>query len=236
MIRRSVPLVEKPDKLLLVSQVEHARVSAELARAWGSEQVPPVVCAADSDNPHLQDVRHELLSAIARHDDGWARWEANPAIDPEQGRPYSFLDLPREQALPLWRDSVLRCRQIGPLAGWVVAGHFSHLLADSHEAGCVVSQEWQQEIELWRDDWFRDWHSTNRPVHSAKLAEECLEWLRVFDWRSPLLSGVRFFAFRECCAASYDCMDWLTRSRLAAFFLSHCAGGSVRIAAEWQRL
>ena len=184
MLRRHVPLVDKPEKWLLVSQVEHARVSATLAAQWGGPAVPPVVCHPTDDHPHLQDVRRELLAAIAHHDDGWAQWEANPAIDPELGRPYSFLDLPREQSLPLWRDSVLRCRQIGPLAGWVVAGHFLHMLAEAHDATCVVSQEWQQEVDAWRDEWFREWHSTNRPVHSIALAEQCLHWLRTFDWLS----------------------------------------------------
>lgn len=184
MIRRHVPLNDKPEKWLLISQVEHARVSAELARAWGGPQVPPVVCAEDEENPHLQEVRRELLQAIAHHDDGWASSEASPPIDNEHGRPYSFLDIPREQSLELWRDSILLCGKLGPLAGLVVAEHFLRLLDDSDDAELEMSKHWKHEIAIWSAQWLREWRALNRPVHSEQLAEECIHWLRVFDWLS----------------------------------------------------
>ncbi|MCO6043287.1 DUF3891 family protein [Aeoliella sp. ICT_H6.2] len=183
MIRRNIPLIDLPDKWLLLSQVEHARVSFELAEAWGGS-LDSVVCGPNDQNPHLQEVRQELLSAILHHDDGWASWEASPPLDSEHGRPWSFMEIHRSQALPLWRDSVLRAYRLGPLAGWVVAGHFAHLLRESHEAHCELSEQWLAEVDVWRDEWLAEWRSLNRPVHTADLAEECLEWLRLFDWLS----------------------------------------------------
>ncbi|WP_425395717.1 DUF3891 family protein [Aeoliella sp.] len=183
MIRRNIPLTDSPDKWLLLSQVEHARVSADLAEVWGGS-LASVVCAPDSSNLHLLEVRQEMLSAILHHDDGWASWEASPPLDPEHGRPWSFMEIHRSQALPLWRDSVLRAHSIGPLAGWAVGGHFAHLLRESHEAHCELSEAWLAEVEAWRSDWLAEWRSLNRPVHTTELAEECLQWLRLFDWFS----------------------------------------------------
>lgn len=184
MIRRNVPLGDEPQKWLLISQVEHARISAELATAWGGGKVVSVVCPRDSNDLHLQEIRRELLDAIRHHDDGWASWEASPGIDEQLLRPYSFTELPREQSLPLWRDSILRAATIGPLSGWVVAGHFRRLLTDSTDAHCEASRQWIGEVEKLQDEWLNDWRSINRPVHQAPLAEECLAWLRTFDWLS----------------------------------------------------
>ena len=184
MIRRDVPLADRPEKWLLLSQVEHARLSFELAEAWGGGRVPEVVCEPDDTNPHLLEVRRELLAAVRHHDDGWAAWEAIPDLDPDHHRPYSFMELPRHQSLPLWRDSILHARQIGPLAAWVVAGHFVRLLNDSQDAHCELSELWLADVANLRSTWLNEWHSLNRPVHTPRLAAECLEWLRLFDWIS----------------------------------------------------
>lgn len=143
-----------------------------------------VVCADHNENLHLQEVRSELLTAILHHDDGWAAWEASPALDPDPCRPYSFTELPRRESLPLWRDSILRARQIGALAGWVVAGHFERLLEDSDDADRRISDQWLAEVREWRSAWLGQWRSINRPVHTEPLANTCLEWLRLFDWFS----------------------------------------------------
>lgn len=158
-------------------------MSAELAESWGGT-LRSVVCGVDDSNLHLQEVRRELLSAILHHDDGWSSWEASPPLDPEHGRPWSFMEIDRSQALPLWRDSILRAHNIGPLAGWAVGGHFAHLLRESHEAHCELSEQWLVEVEAWRNEWLAEWRSLNRPVHTTALADECLEWLRLFDWLS----------------------------------------------------
>lgn len=178
MIRRNLPLTEEPEKWLLISQVEHARVSAELAAQWrvGSSPI--------SDTSIPEPVRTELLAAILHHDDGWAHWEADPAIDPSTGRPYSFMELPREQSLPLWHDSILRARQHGPLAGWAVAGHFVRLLVDSDDAELDVSQAWLAEVSNWRQSWLNEWNADNRQLHTVTLAGQCLDWVRTFDWVS----------------------------------------------------
>lgn len=184
MIRRNVPTGDSPQKWLLISQVEHARISAALATAWGNENVPSVVCPPDHDNPHLMEVRRELLAAIRRHDDGWASWEASPGIDLQDQRPYTFTELPRDQSLVLWHDSIMRAAAIGPLAGWVVAGHFRQLLSDSTVDEGKSTRQWLGEVDRLQTEWLNAWRSINRPIHEPTLADECLHWLRTFDWLS----------------------------------------------------
>lgn len=173
MIRRDLPLSDDPTKWLLISQIEHARLSAELATAWRTES-----------SAHPDEVRDELLAAILHHDDGWASSEANPTVDPESGKPYSFTELARDQSLILWRDSILRARQFGPLAGWVVAGHFVRLLVDSDDAERDSSRDWLAQVSKWRQSWLNEWHADNRQLNTVALAGECLEWVRTFDWIS----------------------------------------------------
>jgi len=83
---------------LLIPQTEHARLSAELAAAWGSRQVPPLPMA------------NLLVPVIRHHDDGWGEWA--PTIDPETGRPRSFTEMPMTVATNLWSRSIEICNGI----------------------------------------------------------------------------------------------------------------------------
>src|SRR5262245_14152569 len=80
MIRREVKLSGDTALWLLISQVDHARVSGELVRNWKEEFSP------------------EVVEAIAHHDDGWATWESVPKLNPAIGAPYSFLEMPVAEA------------------------------------------------------------------------------------------------------------------------------------------
>ncbi len=179
MIRRNTPLGDHPNKWLLISQIEHARVSAALADAWLTTS-PGATLPIDLPT----EVRQELLSALTHHDDGWASWESNPTLDPVLGQPYSFLDLPREESLPLWRDSITLARRIGPLAGWIVAGHFSRLLHDSDDAATSAARQWFDTFDPLRQQWLAEWQAIDPAHHTLPVAERCLFWLRLFDWLS----------------------------------------------------
>src|SRR5262245_45303071 len=100
MIRRKLTLSNEAPLWLLVSQVEHARISGELARHW-------------------KDVfSQEVINAIAHHDDGWAKWEDSPKLNREIGGPYSFLEMPLTEALSIWDESIAAARNFGPLGGY----------------------------------------------------------------------------------------------------------------------
>jgi hypothetical protein len=109
MIRRSLG----NDRWALISQVEHARLSGALAAAWGREAFAPL------------DPREQIVAAITHHDDGWSAWEVSPKVDAQTGCPLDFTEMPLTDSLAIWRESIRRAASIGPLAVYMVSGHFS---------------------------------------------------------------------------------------------------------------
>lgn len=171
MIRREVRFADGAPQWLLISQVEHARLSGELAKRC-------INCFGNHKDS-LQDVRQELLQAISHHDDGWLDWETQPRLDPELGRPLSFMELPLAEALGIWERSIVVASEVGELAAWIVAGHFSAL-----HARHVVdnsAREWLRETASRRSEWFARWHSRNESLHTVEVAGEALKWLQLFD-------------------------------------------------------
>jgi len=171
MIRRNLPLTAEHDHWLLISQVEHARISHQLAREW--KQLLPEAPSA---------VRDQWLAAVLHHDDGWLAWQAAPLLDDERGRPLGFTEMPPGNAQVLWSASVEACRVLGPLAGWVVASHFIALQSDMDED----FPEWAAWLETYdqqRTEWLAEWQGAN-DLHTQQLADECLDRLQQFDWLS----------------------------------------------------
>ena len=186
MIRRDVDLGDGRALWLLVSQVEHARLSAVLAER----------CLASFGQaaPELDCVRHELLQAIARHDDGWAQWEQQPGIDPELHRPLSFRELSHDESLANWDGSICSAAEVGPLAGWTVAGHFAMLLESSKtEFDQADTTQWLANIAEQRTNWLAQWQAIDPDWNTRALADEALLWLRVFDVISLWICSVAPF-------------------------------------------
>src|SRR5690606_15254486 len=100
-----------------------------------------------------------------------------------EGRPYSFLDMPGDSALAIWRDSIHFARQYGPFAGWCVAHHFLELLAGGSDAERPSAQDWQQEITSLVEPWRDEWLGQDR-THTPQLAGQGLAGLQFFDWLS----------------------------------------------------
>ena len=174
MIRREVRFADGAPQWLLISQVEHARLSGELAERCFN-------CFGNHKDS-LQDVRQELLQAISHHDDGWLDWETEPRLDPKLGRPLSFLELPLGEALEIWERSIVAASRIGELAAWVVAGHFSALLATvGHHAAETEARSWLRDVAARRSAWFAGWRSRQESLHTAELAGAALKWLQLFD-------------------------------------------------------
>jgi hypothetical protein len=158
MIRREIKLNNDSAIWLLVSQVEHARISGELVRNWREEFSP------------------DVLEAIAHHDDGWAEWESEPKLDPAVGAPYSFLEMPFAESLVIWDSSIASARKFGPLAGYIVAGHFYNLLANSDHAKEPPAIAWLTAKRKVRTTWLDEWIRTDRShtLEYAKAAQQLL--------------------------------------------------------------
>lgn len=116
MIRRTAADSSLTGQWILISQVEHARLSGILAGAWGRGPFEPL------------DPRDEIVAAVRHHDDGWSAWEVAPKVDPQSGSPLDFTEMPLAESLAIWRESIAAAEKIGPLAAYMVSGHFSALL------------------------------------------------------------------------------------------------------------
>jgi hypothetical protein len=100
--------------LVVITQPAHAWVAGQLARAWGTARFP------------RPEPWEEVCMAAERHDDGWLAWEAAPTLNPATGRPFSFLELPREEHLAIWSTA-------GPTV--LALGRYPALLVSLHGTG-----------------------------------------------------------------------------------------------------
>lgn len=172
MIRRDVQLADGSPGWALISQIEHARISALLASQ----------CCGRFGPLNSSLVRDEVLVAIAAHDDGWREWEEAPQLDPKLGRPLSFMELAVVDATAIWSKSIAVAQEIGPLAAWMVSGHFQRLLEHSEHARLEpLAQSWLDEIRPRRDAWFAKWQAIEPALRNAAIAGEALQWLWAFD-------------------------------------------------------
>jgi hypothetical protein len=158
MIRRELKLNDGAAIWLLISQVEHAHMSGELVRNWREEFSPDVV------------------DGITHHDDGWETWESEPKLNPKVGAPYSFLEMPLAESLMIWDNSISAAHNFGPLAGYIVAGHFYNLLADSDNADQPPAIAWLTAKRKVRTAWLDEWIRADRShtLEYAKLSQQML--------------------------------------------------------------
>lgn len=102
-----------PHVWLLISQIEHARIAAEIADVW---RLPTL----------LMDLADDFQFAVRHHDDGWAQWDSAPTVN-EDGRPRDFMDMPMPVATKIWSASINITVQHSRWAGLWVSRHFCHL-------------------------------------------------------------------------------------------------------------
>ncbi|TWT33025.1 DUF3891 family protein [Blastopirellula retiformator] len=155
----------------LIFQTAHAHVSGRFAEAWGAGPFLDLPC------------RVNTLPAIYHHDDGWDQWDPLPRVDPETGRPMSFLDMPHEEAETIWRHSIDAVAPWGPLAQYIVARHFSILRSESHSANTPGGRAFLYHYEKKCAYWLAGWMASDRD-RSEERAQRALEELRFFDWIS----------------------------------------------------
>ncbi|TWU09023.1 hypothetical protein CA54_42630 [Symmachiella macrocystis] len=170
MIRR-----EQGADWLIVSQVDHARLAAELAQVWRHS-------IASSWG-----ISELLFHAVLKHDDGWRAWETGLEIDPANGIPRDFTEMPMDVASGIWTSSIETCATEHPLAGIWVSRHFCYLAqhslssradnaADVSAARRFLAEQEQSQQQL-RSVSLQD--VTAREF--ANLSELGVRFLRLFD-------------------------------------------------------
>jgi hypothetical protein len=106
---------QDPTGLIVIGQPAHAWVAGQLARAWGNE--------------HVGDVApwEEVCLAAEQHDLAHALWERTPRLNPQTGRPYSFLDMPANMRLALVSSASALLMVQSRYAALLVSLHFTGL-------------------------------------------------------------------------------------------------------------
>jgi hypothetical protein len=90
-------LLREDDRgVLAIGQPSHAWISGQLARAWGNERFGPV------------EPLEEVCLAAEQHDVGWVLRDLEPLLNPETGRPCSFMEMPLEEHLRIWTEGPAR--------------------------------------------------------------------------------------------------------------------------------
>jgi len=97
------------DRVLLITQPDHARLAAEVMSH----------ATALEDHPR----RDTILYAIASHDNGWANEDAKPSINPETGEVADFIRARTEVRQGVWPRAVGALAEEDPWAAALVAHH-----------------------------------------------------------------------------------------------------------------
>jgi len=106
-----VIIQEHADHLVIIRQTDHAVLSGHFARELGNEvfmQPEPV---------------ESFRLAAMEHDNGWDEWELLPGIDPVTFLPYSFMSIPTEEHIELYRRGIERVVKADRYAGLLVSMH-----------------------------------------------------------------------------------------------------------------
>jgi Protein of unknown function (DUF3891) len=103
-----VLLREDGDAVVCIGQLAHSWLSGQLARAWARDPVEP---------------REEVCLAAQQHDIGMADWDAAPELNPDTGRPYSFMEMPVQTHMRLWTQAPHRMRPQSRFAAVLVSMH-----------------------------------------------------------------------------------------------------------------
>ena len=115
-------------RLWLVSQPDHAHVAGYLAAHWGnSDFVRPGYFASVPDPEQL---RAEMVMAVAQHDNGWWEWEATPDLAAVDGFPSGLADVMKNQqeGMSRWRLGLRRFDST-PYANLLISYHAYWLYA-----------------------------------------------------------------------------------------------------------
>jgi hypothetical protein len=104
-------LRREPDRIVAIGQPAHARISGQLAAAWGNERFGELT------------PREEVVLAASQHDIGMAAWDDRPDLNPASGLPYEFHEMPVPTHLALWRRAPRLALQQSRYAALLVSMH-----------------------------------------------------------------------------------------------------------------
>ncbi len=106
---------EPPFGILL--QSTHSELAGDLAEALRPEA--------------FGEVRPEVIEAIRRHDFGWKASDSRQLENADKSRPRPFPDMPHEEEISSWRNSIELAADAPPLVRVLISRHFCFLAGDN---------------------------------------------------------------------------------------------------------
>lgn len=162
------------DAWQIVLQPDHADLCEQLCRAWGSEGL----VAPRPLEP--------LAVSSRRHDDGWAVWERSPSLDPETGRPRSFLDVQVPLHLHFYRACISAVTEEDPYAGLLVSMHGAGIYRGRYDSQPTLKLTHADDVRELVDAFVAEQERSNPERIGAIGLDEDERWvnyrfLQVFD-------------------------------------------------------
>ena len=156
----------------LISQLEHSRIAGVLAEHWGDGGIAPMT------------PRDVMVPVVYRHDFGWSDWEQVPHVDPEQGRPLSFLEMNLADSTAIWSRSIDLVEDLGPMAQYVVGTHFVRMRKQGTSVDEPVAAEFIEHYEACCAVWKPQWQQADPTNNTRKVLDRAVRHLQLFDMLS----------------------------------------------------
>jgi hypothetical protein len=128
-----------PD-LLFITQPDHAALAARMMAAWRADGLP------------FRASRAAVLHATREHDLGWREEDAAPRVDASTGRPFDFINLPRDARQAVWRRALPQLADDSTYVAAMVAQHALTIYRRHRADPAWVS--FFDEMEAARDEWY----------------------------------------------------------------------------------
>jgi hypothetical protein len=165
---------DRGDSWQLVMQPDHGDLAEQFVLAWGNDRLAPPA-------------RHASAAIAAkRHDDGWAVWERAVALDPRNGRPCNFVDVPIEIHLAFYRACIETVGNQDAYAGLLLSMHCGGLYSGRHGTQPSFSMTFASEAQEPVDQFVAEQAGAQPAMRAALGVSEDEAWtdykfLQVFD-------------------------------------------------------
>lgn len=163
----------------MIRQPEHARISGVLARHWGNDRFI------------MPDPSGLLITAASLHDIGWMMWEKNPALNPETGFPYNFMNMPFADHIRIWENGVRLAESVNIFIALMVSRHNLGLLGYTNteelpEEDAALAFRFRSEQNQKQNEWIARLKADPETVPwvQEENPEVCSSHLSVWDYLS----------------------------------------------------
>ena len=154
-------VIDSGTKLIVVQQNDHAHLSGEMLSLWVDHELV------------AHPLRDEIIFAARHHDNGWREEDAVPRLDPDSGRPHTFMTLSAAPRIEIWRRAVARYAQPHPFATALIYQHALalHRRVADHEPYRGLVTELGQSMEA----------HLERHLIDAGQVTACYPWIDLTD-------------------------------------------------------